>query len=253
MKQITEIKKFKNEIKVTFDQDTFTVQPELIMKYHLAVGITLDQKTYQQFLDENHYLSALRWCLKKLKKMLTVHEMKELLAGTSYPLSVQKQVINYLIDRKYLDDLSYAKTYVELKKYQEGPEMITFKLKQKGITDLILGQLFQKSYDEFQIVYEVALAKSNKTKHKTKKQLFQTIKMQLLAKGYQQDIIEAALAKLSSHVAIDEDQLMEVMYQKIHRTYSHKYQGYELKQKMTEKLYQKGFSYERIKAFLKNK
>jgi regulatory protein len=250
MKQITGIKKLKKAIEVTFDEDlVVVVEPELVIKYHLNVGNTLDEATFLSFDNENMYLSTLRFALSKLKKMLTVKELKDILSTRDVPISIQRRVLNHAIERKYLDDLAYAKMYLSLRQYQEGPQMMKHRLKEKGISDAIIQMIFA-DYLEKDIVESLVKSKLTSMKKKTKKQAFQTIKMQLIAKGFDHDVIDRSLHFNVEQYQGDERMLLEKAYQKIQHTYQSKLSGYELEQKIKEKLYQKGFSYDMIKAYL---
>ena len=249
MKQVTALKKEKNHVLLTIDNQEVICQPELIIKYHIATGKTLDDETYKSLIDENNYLSCLRMALTKLKKMMTITEMKTYLSESSYPVGVQKQVIHFLIEKKYLDDILYAKTYLALKKHQEGPVMIEFKLKQKGLAEGIINGLWV-SYDEYETVLSLISSKLRQMKKKTKKQAFQAIKMQMIAKGFHHEVVDRALLNLSDSEPFDDDKLIVSAYEKIYKNYSKKLSGYELEYKIKEKLYQKGFSYDLIKAYL---
>lgn len=249
MRQVTGLKKAKNHIILSIDQNEIICQSELVIKYHLAVGKTLDDETYQRFIEENAYLSCLRLALEKLKKMMTIGEMKALLSEQTFTLGVQKQVLHYLIEKKYLDDIHYAKTYLSLKKHQEGPTMIEFKLKQKGVAEVIIHGLWA-TYDEYETLLSLIQNKLSQMKKKTKKQAFQTIKMQMLAKGFHMEVIDKVLVDLNDVETFDEEKLIVSAYDKIYKSYSKKLSGYELEYKIKEKLYQKGFSYDMIKAYL---
>lgn len=253
MKTVTQIKKMKSTVEVTFDDvNVMAVEPELMIKYHLSLGKQLDNDVYQVLSDENLYLSCLRTGLKALKKMLTIFEMKNLLLAKGYHDHIINKVIKNLLEKKYLDDFQYAKMYVSLKQYQEGPQMIQFKLTQKGVHE---SHIFNAlgSYQEFEIVSHIVASKFNQMKKKTKKQATQTIKSQLMAKGFHSEIIDAALLKSDQFYQSDEKKLLEIAYEKLFKTYHTKYSGYELEYKIKEKLYQKGFSYEDIKTYIEQK
>ena len=252
-KIITSLKKAKNHVVITIEKKEIICQPELIIKYHLAVGKTIDDETYQNFINENNYLSCLRLALEKLKRMMTVEEMRLYLSETTFPLGIQKQVVHYLIEKKYLDDASYAKTYLTLKKHSLGPSMIEYNLKQKGLKEGLINVLWS-SYDEYEMLYPMIQNKLKQLTKKTKKQAFQSVKMNMLSKGFHLEVIDKVLVDLSDFVSFDEEKLLESSYQKIRKNYQNKLSGYELDYKIKEKLYQKGFSYDLIKAYMeKNK
>lgn len=253
MRTVTGLKKAKSHVEITFDEHmTIQVESELVIKYHLYVGQQLEEDTYQSFKDENDYLSTLRFALTKLKKMMTSKELSDLLKLQPVSERIQKRVLAYVIDKHYVDDLSYAKTYMMLKKYQEGPNMMKHRLKEKGISEAILSLVFSE-YPAHQIASDLVSSKLKMMKKKTKRQAFQTIKMQLLSKGFDQDVVEHALLKEQDAYQGDENKLLKDAYEKCLRMYQKNLTGYELEQKIKEKLYQKGFSYDMIKAYLEEK
>ncbi|OHE33873.1 MAG: hypothetical protein A3K26_08515 [Tenericutes bacterium RIFOXYA12_FULL_35_10] len=250
---MTGLKKAKSHVEITFDEHmTILVESELVIKYHLYVSQQLEDETYQSFKDENDYLSTLRFALTKLKKMMTSKELSDLLKLQPVSERIQKKVLVYVIDKHYVDDLSYAKTYMMLKKYQEGPSMMKHRLKEKGISEEILNIIFSE-YPAHQIARELVISKFKSMKKKTKRQAFQTIKMHLISKGFDQEVIEHALLKEQDTYQGDESKLLKDAYEKCLRMYQKKLTGYELEQKIKEKLYQKGFSYDMIKAYLEEK
>lgn len=249
MKHIQELKKLKRHVMIVVDDQEIIVEPEMVIKYRLQSSKTIDDDLYLAFLQENQYLSCLRLSLTKLKKMMTIDEMKIFLSEQTYPLGIQKQVIHYLIDHRYLNDGQYAKAYLELKKYQEGPSMITFKLKQKGVSETIIEGLWH-TYDEQEVIQSIVKSKLRSIKNKTTKQITQTLKMQLFSKGFQREVIDAVLYNQMMDFGVDESKLIEQTYSKLYQTYSKKLTGQELQYKLKEKLYQKGFSYDMIKSYI---
>lgn len=249
MKTITGFEKKGKQIWITVGESSFSVEPEMIIKYHLRSGLEIEDSTYQALIHENQYLECLRLAYSKLKKMLTILEMKTILSNTSYPIGIQKQVIHQLIEKKYLDDLSYAKVFLELKRYKEGPEMIKYHLEQKGISLDIIGGIFQH-YHEESIVKELIEKKLSTPSKKPKRAWILQIKQQLLAKGFHREVIEKNLISAESNIQDQDQTIIHTYGSKILRQYQNKLSGYALYQKIKEKLYQKGFNYEDIKRYL---
>lgn len=253
MKTVTSVKKYQSYYHVIFDdENSLEVQPELMIKYHLSLSKTIDQSIYQELVDENLYLSCLREGLKALIKMMTVHEMTSFLTSKGYHQKVIQKVTSYLSEKKYLDDFQYAKMYINLKSFQQGPNMIIFKLMEKGVNEKIIHKALS-NYQEYDIVSKICQTKLKQMKKKTKKQAFQTVKSQLLSKGFHNEIIDAVLLESHAYYTSDEKKLLELAYEKAYKTLHVKYTGYELEQKLKEKLYQKGFAYEDIKSYIEQK
>lgn len=253
MKTVTHLKKIKNHIEVTFDdQDIIYVEPELSIKFHLSLGQLVELEDFQKLINENSLLSCKREALRALKKMMTILEMKNFLLSKGYQLHVVNQVVSDLIQKRYLDDATYAKMYVNVKKQKEGPQMISHKLAEKGIKEGLIASAIS-TYQEFDIITEIIQLKLSHIKNKTKRQAFQSIKTQLMAKGFHREMIDRALAQAHDFYHADEKALLIKNYEKLFKTYHLKYQGYELERRIKEKLYQKGFSYDLIQSFIEGK
>ncbi len=249
MKKITAFEKKGKSIWVTVDGHAFSVEPEMIIKYHLKAELEMEDKTYQAFIADNQYLQCLRLSFVKLKKMLTIAELKNILSTSSFPIGIQKQVIHYLIEKKYLDDYVYAKMYLEQKKTKEGPEMLKFHLQQKGISPDILEKTMSH-YREDVIIQELMEKKLNTPTKKPKRAYMMQIKQQLIAKGFHREMIESCMMSHEDLLENKDQEIIHVYGQKIIKQYQHKLTGYTLYQKIKEKLYQKGFAYEDIKRYL---
>lgn len=253
MKTIVDIKKKKETMIVTLeDGSSLEVTFDLAIKVHLAVGQTLDDRQWHELINENHYQHALNHALIKLKKMMSIHEMNDELLKEGFSQAVTKQVIHHLIDRHYLDDKRYADTYLTFKKMQEGPEMILYKLRQKGISETILDHLFH-GYHEEDVIDSIAQNKLQHLKNKTKRHALMTIKQSLLQKGFHRETIERVIIRLEEETPSHDDDLIDQAYEKAYLQLSKKWSGYELHMKIKEKLYQKGFSYPSIQAIVEKK
>ncbi len=249
MKTITAFEKKGKHIWVTVGDQSFPVEPEMIIKYHLKAELEMEDKTYQTFITENQYLQCLRFSFVKLKKMLTIAELKNILALTSFPLGIQKQVIHYLIEKKYLDDYAFAKMYLDQKKTKEGPEMLKFHLQQKGISLDILEKTMQHHREDV-VVQELIEKKLNTPTKKPKRAYMRQIKQQLVAKGFHREMVESCMMSHEDLLENKDQEIIHVYGQKIIKQYQNKLSGYALYQKIKEKLYQKGFAYEDIKRYL---
>jgi len=82
------------------------------------------------------------------------------------------------------------------------------------------------------------------------KQQKQRIQAALMQKGFTQDVIAAALATLTWQQEDTEQMALHHQGEKLLRKHSRTYQGFELKQKIKEGLYRKGFQLDAIEAFL---
>lgn len=253
MKTILElIKKKKTVVIKTNDASEIEIIFEVALKFHLRVGETYSDETWKEMIHEDMYQTALSYAFMKLKKMLSIFEMRQELEKKGFSQEIIKQVMHHLIERHYLDDIRFAETYLSTKKMVEGPEMILYKLKEKGIHEHILEHLFD-GYKEEEIVDQIAKSKLNSIKNKTKRQSIISIRQHLLQKGFHRETIERIIISIAEDIPSHDDELIEKAYDKAYLYLSKKWTGYILESKMKEKLYQKGFSYATIQAIIEKK
>lgn len=71
----------------------------------------------------------------------TIKEVEKKLQKADYPEEVIAQVIQYGIERHYLDDMRYAKDYIRCKKGTKSVRQLKYQLAQKGVAAFLLDQI----------------------------------------------------------------------------------------------------------------
>jgi regulatory protein len=240
MKVIESIEKDKKGYQVTIQAVTYLIVADIYYKYHLQVGDALSQKQFKAMLDENQLFLLDQLAVQKLKKMLTVQELELFLKKEG---ANQKQ-IETLVTRykryQYLDDQLYAKTYVEKKKYSEGPKLIELYLKQKGLSDEDIQQALTK-LDQKNIISMMIDKRLSTIKNKNKNQMFGLIKNYLLQKGFDDEILDEIIEMKIKHIKVNDEELIKKEIQKVVKKYQNKLDAQALEVLIKQKLYQKGF------------
>jgi len=251
MHKIIEIKKHRLFYKVIFDdEETIEVEPVIYMKYHLKLCLVLDEKTYQQFINDNLYETYKRIGLNRLKRLQTKHELYTFLIEKGGPKHIVDQIIFEFSEKKYVDDDQFTKIYVELNKQRKGPLYLEKELQKKGVSLSIIRKYIYQ-IEEAPIVEKLILNKIRLlTNKKTKRQMMIKIKTDLLRIGFHREVVEAVIIKLEDKFPIANDALLEKAYDKARRLIKKDVLDYEDRQKIFKKLYQNGFSTERIKNII---
>jgi regulatory protein len=252
MKKILEIKKEAKGYHIIFDDETISLYPEIYHKYHLNVLMLLDEKTINEIKDDQNYLSFYLLGIKKLKKMMTVKEMENYFLSLNVKPKIIKQILFNYEKNKYLNDELYAETYIKLKSEVEGPELIKEKLQKKGIPNAIIYEKL-KQINEKEIIEKLILKKIKSIKNKSKKQVLLSLKLYVLSKGFQREMIDQVLYEQKDQIKSDQLSDIDPFYTKLSYKLKQKYQGSELNYHIKQKLYQKGFSIELIDAYLSKK
>src|SRR5690606_4536991 len=127
--------------------------------------------------------------------------------------------------------------------------VIEHQLKEKGIEFNLIQKEIDK-IDEFEILSHQIPKKLATIKNKSKRQALITVKTYFVRNGYSNPIVSSILEKESHAYQGDEMKLLKKEYDKLYAHLSKKLSGYELKNSIKERLYQKGYKLEDIQKVL---
>jgi regulatory protein len=258
--RIHSIKLLKQEQAAVEIENKGTIVPyittmHLIMRYHLEEGQTLSQEEFKRFIKDNEqellYNKALHFISYQMR---TISEVKNHLNKYSTDQSVIHTIIQKLKDAHYLSDSEYVKEYMSEKVEFDlvGPLYIKSKLIQKGIHyDLIDSALIQFT-DDVQFEKITTLIEKD-IRYKIKKpyrKYIQSLQRKLIQKGFTLDIIDSAILAKQEDIMdqIDDMPLLQEDLKKLFK--QHDVSIYKEKQKIIQKLLQKGYALPAIKRQL---
>lgn len=171
--------------------------------------------------------------------------------------SLISQIIERLLKQNYLDDLMYGQSYVRTSALinRKGPSTIQQELIKKGLTE----QEILQALEEYPVAQQIENIQQLSEKYiRTKKNIpFKMLKNKLfehlLVKGYDSDLIKQEMAQLDfAYNEEHQDDLLIKAAEKLVRTRQKKYSGYDLRNKVKEGLYRKGFDFEAINYWLED-
>lgn len=228
------------------DGREFLFYEEVILKYDLLIkkeidsDLLIEMDQYNQEWDV--YYTALHLINTRLR---SVYELKELLINKEYPQDLVVQAIEKLKKQGYLNDLSYAKSYVNhyLISSNKGPYKIAKELRNKNIPEEMIEEALSLYSDDEQIerIHKI-IDKGIKVNHSRggivlKQKIYQDLK----ELGYDISLINQIISTYSFPVPLN---LVKKEYDKLYRSLSRKYKGEELERKIQEKLFAKGLKYD---------
>ena len=228
------------------DGREFLFYEEVILKYDLLIkkeidsDLLIEMDQYNQEWDV--YYTALHLINTRLR---SVYELKELLISKEYPLELVIKAIEKLKKQGYVNDLSYAKSYVNhyLISSNKGPYKIAKELRNKNIPEEMIEEALSLYSDDEQIerIHKI-IDKGIKVNHSRggivlKQKIYQDLK----ELGYDISLINQVISTYSFPVPLN---LVKKEYDKLYRSLSRKYKGEELERKIQEKLYAKGLKYD---------
>ena len=254
--KITKIEKKKRLYLVELDKkDSLYVTEDTIVKYMLTKGMLLDKeqleeiKTFAQFsYGKNlglYYISFKQRTEKEVKDYLFKHEIN--------PHIIPK-IIKNLKEDHWIDDYKLLESLAQqnLNSGDKGAYVLKQKWLQKGcdkqVIDDVLGQ-----FDFSDLAIKVASKLFRKYQGKLpSKALKDKLTQSLIHKGF--SFQESKLAINHLELEIDEENEQNLLYREIDKQYqkfSKKYEGYELKQRLTQSLARKGYDFDAIASALR--
>jgi regulatory protein len=245
MMEVKSVSKIKNRNIVIIDDQRLDLDISLIYKYRLKAGNELPTRTFNALMKDKEFFDFDQLGLRKLTKMRTVQEIRQILFEAGASETIIKQLIDKYIKHKYLDDLGYAKAYISSKKYTYGPLYLKEVLKNKGIGETELIEAF-KDYKETEILQDLIAKRINKSNNRSFYRHKLTLYSQFIAKGFTPELIKSIISQSNQEQPIDESDLIlktfEVTYYKFLKISDAK----TAYQKALKKLYRNGFDYQTI-------
>ena len=246
--KIIKYKKGKNGKYSVFLDDgrEFLFYEEVILKYNLLIKKEVLEKDLEEINQSNLEYDVYYVALNSIKnRYRSTYELKELLIKKEYPVDLVDKAINKLLDQGYLNDRSFAKSYINMQiiTTNHGPNRIKNDLEKEKIDyDIISEEIESFSVeDQKDKIKKIIDYRIKTNRSRCGVVLQKKIYNDLLLLGYDSSLINSILGNYSFKT--DKD-IAKKEYDKLYRKYSSKYSGYELERKIKEKLYLKGIVYE---------
>ncbi|NLZ80995.1 MAG: regulatory protein RecX [Clostridiales bacterium] len=161
---ITEIKELdKKKKKIFIDGEcAFALYNGEIRKYQLKEDKELSSEDYEEILHEILDKRAKKRILYLLSDSAkTEYQLRKKLRNNFYPESSINVAIDYAKSYKYINDLDYARQYIECKKNKLSKRQIESKLKERGIPENILKLVFEGLHINEEEIIQAYLKKKN--------------------------------------------------------------------------------------------
>ena len=242
-----EIKKFtrmKNGMyKLHLDDDSsVVVHEEVILKKDLLLTKNIDEEDVKNIdkLNNNYnaYDIALKYIGVKLRSCFEVHEYLE---KKEIDKVIIHEVIEKLKNQNYLNDIVFAKAYVNdrIKFSNYGPYKIKKELDDRKISNSIIEEVLEIfDYNLEREKLEKLVPKYVKTvRNKSFVMMKSKVSNYFSDLGYNKSIVLDIL----DDVDYDDSSAREKEYKKYYNKLSRKYSGEELEYKIKQSLYKNGF------------
>jgi regulatory protein len=236
------------------EEFAFGVDSFVLVKHQLSKGMIIDDLTVEEITHDDSIRKAYNKAVRYLtSKKRTEKEIRSKLADDDYYQHVIDEVVNKLLNQKYIDDSDYAGSYIrtQAKISKIGPTNIKNDLKGLGITSEIIENSLEENYNE---ETQLINAKFHLNKYEKKysnlsyRDKKEKIKFALRNKGFSTTIIERLLIDLLNDDS-ENNSALNYNLNKLLRKYS-TLDEKEKKFKIKQGLYKKGFDLSEIETAL---
>lgn len=248
MKIIALKKMAKGKYKVTFDNgDNLNLFEEVIIDNVILYGKEISESLYQKILDDNYKATPYHQALQFIEiRKRSKEELKGYLLKKNIEEELIEEVIAKLEHEGYIDDQSFAKSYISDKLNLSNDGLIkikktlgNYKVDENIIDNLLSNIDVQEINDRIDKLIEKQMRINNKYSGNVLKN---KIYNYLINLGYDSTLVleRIDMYDLNSSGNIQKE------YQKLYKKYNNKYSGYTLDMKIKDQLYKKGYSISEI-------
>ena len=254
--KITKIEKKKRLYLLELDDsEKLYITEDTIVRFMLSKGMEITEQELKEIQGYAQFSYGKNLALYHLSfKQRTAKEVKDYLTQHDIQPEIISQVLENLKKDNWINDRKYANSFIQsnLLTGDKGAFVLKQKLSQKGISSTIIEEELNQ-FDFTELTYKVAekLLKKHQGKLPSKA-LQDKILQSMINKGFSYSQAKTAY----QHLEIEEDQenQQELLYKELdkqYRKYSKKYDGYDLKQRLTQALARKGYDFSDIASTLR--
>lgn len=254
--KITKLEKKKRLYLMEMDNDQkLYITEDTIVRFMLSRDKDITDQELAEIQDFAQFSYGKNLALYHLSfKARTEREMRDyLIKHEILPAMIEKVVAN-LKEDKWIDDRQYATSIINANQLSgdKGPYMLVQKLSQKGIDKSLVEEVLA-DFDLSEVAERTAQKLLRKYEGKLPaKALQDKITQNLSNKGFSYSQAKSAYDQLD--VEVDEETTQDLIFKELdkqYRKYSRKYEGYELKQRLTQALAHKGYDFSDIASALR--
>ena len=236
-------------------QQTFYITEDTIVRFMLSRDKVISKEEFTEIQDFAQFSYGKNLALYHLSfKARTEKEVREYLKKYDIEDTIASQVIANLKDENWINDHQYAYSIINANQLSgdKGPYLLSQKLAQKGVPKSTIENVL-KDFDFTEVAQRVAEKLLKKYTGKLPARALQEkIIQNLTNKGFSYSDAKSAFDDLDSQV--DEETVQELIFKELDKQYAkyaRKYEGYELKQRLTQVLARKGYDFSDIASALR--
>ena len=236
-------------------QQTSYITEDTIVRFMLSRDKVISKEELTEIQDFAQFSYGKNLALYHLSfKVRTEKEVREYLKKYDIEDTIASQVIANLKDENWINDRQYAYSVINANQLSgdKGPYVLIQKLSQKGIAKSTIEDVLM-DFDFSEVAQRVAEKLLKKYTGKLPARALQDkIIQNLTNKGFSYSDAKKAFDDLDSQV--DQETTQELIFKELDKQYTkyaRKYEGYELKQRLTQVLARKGYDFSDIASALR--
>ena len=236
-------------------QQTSYITEDTIVRFMLSRDKVISKEELTEIQDFAQFSYGKNLALYHLSfKARTEKEVREYLKKYDIEDTIASQVIANLKDENWINDHQYAYSIINANQLSgdKGPYLLSQKLAQKGVPKSTIESVL-KDFDFTEVAQRVAEKLLKKYTGKLPARALQEkIIQNLTNKGFSYSDAKGAFDNLDSQV--DHETTQELIFKELDKQYAkyaRKYEGYELKQRLTQVLARKGYDFSDIASALR--
>ena len=236
-------------------QQTSYITEDTIVRFMLSRDKVISKEELTEIQDFAQFSYGKNLALYHLSfKARTEKEVRDYLVKYEIDDKTIPQVIQALKEENWINDRQYAYSIIKANQLSgdKGPYLLTQKLTQKGVAKSTIEGVL-KDFDYTEVAQRVAEKLLKKYIGKLPARALQEkIIQNLTNKGFSYADAKSAFDDLDSQV--DQETTQELIFKELDKQYAkyaRKYEGYELKQRITQVLARKGYDFSDIASALR--
>lgn len=236
-------------------QQTSYITEDTIVRFMLSRDKIISKEELTEIQDFAQFSYGKNLALYHLSfKSRTEKEVREYLDKYDIKDTIASQVIANLKEDNWINDRQYAYSIINANQLSgdKGPYVLSQKLAQKGIAKSTIEEVL-KDFDFSEVAQRIAEKLLKKYAGKLPARALQDkIIQNLTNKGFSYSDARNAFYDLDSKV--DQETTQELIFKELDKQYAkyaRKYEGYELKQRLTQVLARKGYDFSDIASALR--
>ena len=252
-KLIKSIKVYKDHVTLTFaKRETLKISKEAYLSSYLYEGKSISSKEISKLKELTALTTLLNYAMSLIsKRHYSERKMYEKLIKKDPNKAAAMSVISKLKENDLLDDKAYMEDLIAWDDERGFGKNKTIKhLKDQGIPDNLIAKAHFSPSNELKkakgLVPKLDRKYSRYAFNNKKKHVYQA----LLAQGFDYEVAKEATELVKGDSPRLEKEKLIADYKKVYKCLQHKYDGYQLKQKIYSALLSKGYKGKDIRLVL---